>query len=220
MQIEKKGWLYPPKLKYKNKLTDLFPTPGCSHLSLLWWRPHFPQRSRITQTWASPASARNTRTHTYCFIFCWVISHYRLPWLNLCLYNKLYHSIKLIQHEGTSLMSYLKQSLLLDQRAFLQVPEVEMGLAAGHDGAAVSRVKVCAQHRLVGALGTKDTGFELTVDVREQSVLICQFNSPWPQPVCPLSASPTQKGRDRSSHPLRTVCFPRSEKQKIYVVTK
>lgn len=52
-------------------------------------------------------------------------------------------------------MSYLKQSLLLDQCAFLQVPEVEMGLAAGHDGAAVSRVKVCAQHRLVGALGRR-----------------------------------------------------------------
>lgn len=54
-------------------------------------------------------------------------------------------------------MSYLKQSLLLDQRAFLQVPEVEVGLAAGHDGAAVSRVKVCAQHRLVGALGRHTT---------------------------------------------------------------
>lgn len=63
----------------------------------------------------------------------------------------------MIQHEGTSLMSYLKQSLLLDQRAFLQVPEVEVGLAAGHDGAAVSRVKVCAQHRLVGALGRHTT---------------------------------------------------------------
>lgn len=55
-------------------------------------------------------------------------------------------------HVGNSLVPYLKQSLLLDQNAFLQVPEIEMGLAAGHYDVAVCRVKVCSKHRLVGAL--------------------------------------------------------------------
>lgn len=45
-----------------------------------------------------------------------------------------------------SLVSYLKQSLLLDQQAFLHVPEIEMGLAAGHYYVAVCRVKVRSKH--------------------------------------------------------------------------
>lgn len=53
---------------------------------------------------------------------------------------------------GDSLVSYLKQPLLLAQYAFLQVPEIEMGLATGHYDVAVCRVKVCSKHRLVGAL--------------------------------------------------------------------
>lgn len=48
--------------------------------------------------------------------------------------------------------SYLKQALLLGQNTFLQVPEVEMRFPAGHYDAAVSGVKVCTQHGLVGAL--------------------------------------------------------------------
>lgn len=48
--------------------------------------------------------------------------------------------------------SYLEQALLLGQNTFLQVPEVEMRFPTGHYDAAVSGVKVCTQHRLVGAL--------------------------------------------------------------------
>lgn len=47
---------------------------------------------------------------------------------------------------GNSLVSYLKQALLLDQHAFLQVPEIEMRLAAGHYDVAVCWVKVCSKH--------------------------------------------------------------------------
>lgn len=48
---------------------------------------------------------------------------------------------------------YLEQSLLLHQRAsFLQGPEVQMRLATGHYDVAVSWVKVCSEHRLIGAL--------------------------------------------------------------------
>lgn len=43
-------------------------------------------------------------------------------------------------------VSHLKQSLLLDQYTFLQVPEIEMGLAAGHYDIAVCRVEVCSKH--------------------------------------------------------------------------
>lgn len=53
---------------------------------------------------------------------------------------------------GSKKAPYLKQALLLGQNAFLQVPEVEMRFPTGHYDAAVSGVKVCAQHRLVGAL--------------------------------------------------------------------
>lgn len=41
---------------------------------------------------------------------------------------------------------HLKQSLFLDQHAFLQVPEIQVGLAAGHHDAAVCWVKVCSKH--------------------------------------------------------------------------
>lgn len=47
---------------------------------------------------------------------------------------------------------YLKKSLLLDQHAFFQAPKMEMRLAAGHQDVAVSRVKVCSKHRVVGCL--------------------------------------------------------------------
>lgn len=53
---------------------------------------------------------------------------------------------------GSDTTSYLEQALLLGQNAFLQVPKVEMRFPTGHYDAAVSGVKVCAQHRLVGAL--------------------------------------------------------------------
>lgn len=45
-------------------------------------------------------------------------------------------------------------------------------------------------------------------------VLICLLNTPWPQPVCPLSASPRQKGRGRWSRLQHTTCFLHSNKQK------
>lgn len=51
---------------------------------------------------------------------------------------------------------HLEQPLLLEQHAFLQAPEVQVGLAAGHDHAAVRRVKVHAKHRLIGALKAEE----------------------------------------------------------------
>jgi len=68
----------------------------------------------------------------------------------------LYQTVLLYDGHGVWL-PHLKQSLLLDQHAFLQVPEVEMGFAAGHYDVAVCRVKVCSEHRLVGALRRKHT---------------------------------------------------------------
>lgn len=80
---------------------------------------------------------------------------------------------------GSSLVSNLKQALLLDQHAFLQVPEIEMGLAAGHYDVAVRWVKVCSKHRLVGALNRmhKAGNSELLMLVAGGYVLICLFNT-------------------------------------------
>lgn len=62
----------------------------------------------------------------------------------------LYQTV-LIQH-STVHLPYLEQALLLDQRPFLQRPEVEVGFAAGHYDVAVCRVEVGGKHRLVGTL--------------------------------------------------------------------
>lgn len=72
-------------------------------------------------------------------------------------------------------MFYLKQSLLLDQHAFLQGPEVEVGLAAGDNDVGVCRVEVCSEHRLVGALNHETRNSKLmTPNVKWQDV-ICFF---------------------------------------------
>lgn len=72
--------------------------------------------------------------------------------------------------------SYLEQALLLGQNTFLQVPEVEMRFPTGHYDAAVSRVKVCTQHRLVGALGPagKKSNKTETQQLSCQSMCVCE----------------------------------------------
>lgn len=45
-----------------------------------------------------------------------------------------------------SLVTYLKQSLLPDEHAFLQVPEIQMRFATGHYDVAVCWVEVYSKH--------------------------------------------------------------------------
>lgn len=72
-------------------------------------------------------------------------------------------------------LTYLEQALLLGQNTFVQVPEVEMRFPAGHDDAAVSGVKVCTQHRLVGAL--KPAGIKRKTKTQQlscESMCVCK----------------------------------------------
>lgn len=81
-------------------------------------------------------------------------------------------------------MSYLKQPLFLDEHAFLQTPEIEMRLATGHEDAAVCRVKVYTEHRLIGGLNghtrkeEKQTIATPLKRVSELDVFMCIFNTP------------------------------------------
>lgn len=87
-----------------------------------------------------------------------------------------------------------------------------MRLATCDYDAAVCRVEVHTKHRLVGALKAEEM---LSLHVHMQdSVNILVLNSLSLQPVCPLSASPRQKGRGRWSHRRHTVCFLHSEGKK------
>lgn len=103
----------------KSESTCLFPTPGCSHLSLLWLRLHFPRRSHITQTWASLVSVRNTEHTHILFHFCQICSD--------CPYRGAYISTQAAMIEFVPLyqtllvhgidLTFGKQSAVLPQTA-------------------------------------------------------------------------------------------------------
>lgn len=122
---------------------------------------------------------------------------------------------------ATVVFPYLKQPLFFDQRAFLQSPEIEMRLSTSHNNVAVSRVKVCRKHRLIGALNrfTSRTKNKFSSAKQHQSehrsnpVPLDTLTVPWPLQAFPLSASPTRRGRGRWSHPQRKECFLHSNLQ-------
>lgn len=101
----------------------------------------------------SPFSAKvthNTNLGFSCFCKTRTINFARLPLLCTCV-----HFTGGFNTWDKSLVTYLKQALLPDQCAFLQVPEIQVRFATGHCDVAVCWVEVYSKHWLIGALGKK-----------------------------------------------------------------